>query len=125
MQLADGHSVGPIPYHELVRRIVLGEVDESSVVRREGEGARGPRDMPELQRYLTSRALRWDTDEIVGADARGEIVPGALLRRIHQISLARETGVLHVWDAKRRKKVLLRRGQARLRRLDGAQRASR
>lgn len=104
VRLSDGASIGPMPYHELVRRIVLGEVDESASVRREGDAASAA-EMPELARYMKSRALRWDTEEILGADTRGDVAPGTLLGHVHRIAVERKTGVLHVWDARRRKKV--------------------
>jgi serine/threonine-protein kinase len=103
--LADGRILGPLTYPELVGRVVAGEIDENTQVRRDSGELVPSRDVPELQRYLRSSALRWDPSEVRTADRRGSIVPGNILAIVHRITSERETGVLHLWDGRRRKKV--------------------
>jgi serine/threonine-protein kinase len=103
--LADGTELGSITFPELVRRIVSGEVDERAMIRRDRGDMVPSTDVPELKRFLGSPALRWDAAEIRKADRRGAIAPGNLLPIVHRITSSRETGVLHVWDSLRRKKV--------------------
>ena len=108
---ADGVVEGPLTYAELVRRIVGGEIDASSQIRREG-GAFAPGSrVPELSRYLTTGALAWDSRELEGADLVGTIESGTLLALVHQLTARRETGVLKLDDAKRKKKIYFVEGR--------------
>jgi serine/threonine-protein kinase len=68
-------------------------------------------DVPELRRYLMSPALRWDSTEIREADQRGLVSPGSVMTLVHRIATRRETGVLHLWDGRRRKKVYFVEGK--------------
>ena len=105
VQLPGGQALGPLTFPELVRRIVSGEIDDSSHVRRDSGELVPSGEVPELKRYLTSTALRWDSTEIREADRRGLVTPGCVLSLVHRITTKRETGVLHLWDGRRRKKV--------------------
>ncbi|WP_053231724.1 serine/threonine protein kinase [Sandaracinus amylolyticus] len=105
VRLADGHTLGPLTFPELVRRIVSGEVDDRALVKRDAGQLVPSGEVPELQRYLGSSALRWNPAEIRDADRRGLVMPGAVLSLVHRITSDRETGVLHLWDGQRRKKV--------------------
>jgi eukaryotic-like serine/threonine-protein kinase len=111
VRLADGHRIGPLTFPELVRRIVSGEVDGRALVRRDSEELVPSAQVPELRRYLGSRALRWDSAEIREADDRGVVRAGGVLSLVHRITSGRETGVLHLWDGKRRKKVYFVEGR--------------
>lgn len=105
VRLGDGHTLGPLTFPELVRRIVSGEIDERALVKRDAGTLVPSVEVPELRRYLGSAALRWSSSEIREADRRGLITPGSLLSLVHRITSDRETGVLHLWDGQRRKKV--------------------
>lgn len=105
VRLPDGHAIGPLTFPELVRRIIAGDVDERATVKRDSGEHVPSTHVPELSRYLGSAALRWDGAEIREAERRGLVRPGSVIAMVGRIASARETGVLHLWDGRRRKKV--------------------
>ncbi len=105
VRFPDGRVLGPLTFPEVVRRIIGGEIDESVLVARDSGELVPSREIPELQRFLSSNALRWNGAEIREADRHGDIAPGSVMALVHRITSERETGVLHLWDGRRRKKV--------------------
>ncbi len=103
--LQDGRTRGPLSFPELVRAIVVGEVDARTPLRFGGRPAVAAAEFPSLQRYLRSTALGWNAGEFEGAEAKGPIVAGTVLARAHRVASAAETGVLYLEEGARRKKI--------------------
>lgn len=97
--------VGPLSHPKLVEMITSGEIHSGSYISKDGSGARLATDLPELARYLTSPALQWRLDEISRADRSGSLQGGHLLGEVWELSERKMTGVLHLWDGRRRKKI--------------------
>ncbi|MBX3269511.1 MAG: serine/threonine protein kinase [Sandaracinaceae bacterium] len=112
LMLPDGSFEGPVPFSELVRRIVLGELVPGTRVRKdEGEFDSAGR-MPELQRYMKSHALRpGPSGPPAGATRRGVLQGGRLLKTVHGLTVGRETGVLYLWDGARQKRIYFNEGR--------------
>lgn len=109
--LANGKSIGPIQFPELVRRIIAGEVDRTAQVRHDAGELQLTTATPELRRYFGSKALCWDVSDIEEAERYGRITPGSVLSVVHEITSQHQTGVLHLWDDKRKKKVYFASGR--------------
>lgn len=106
----DGLIEERIPFSEMVRRIVTGGLPAGAQVGKEGADFGGG--MPELQRYLGSKALRFGpSGPPEFSSRRGVLYGGKLLGQIHQITVARETGVIHLWDDGRQKRIYYRDGR--------------
>ncbi|HEY8430862.1 MAG TPA: serine/threonine-protein kinase [Sandaracinaceae bacterium] len=102
----DGTREGPIPFSEMVRRIVTGELREGTKVRKDRGDFESAGRMPELRRYFGSKALSWGpSGPPAGASRRGVLYGGRLLPMAHQITSRRETGVLYLWDGTRQKRI--------------------
>lgn len=108
VKMPDGRALGPMPYADLVRRIVSGEVTPDAKISRDGDPSKG--EPPELKRYLTSPALGW-SESSRKADVngpRGTIREGALLSVMHELTARKVTGRLELFetgDRARRKRV--------------------
>ncbi len=112
IQKPDGTREGPVPFSEMVRRIVLGELEAGSRVRKDTGDFESAGRMPELQRYLRSNALHWGpSGPPEGANRRGVLQGGRLLKTIHGLTVGRETGALHLWDGERQKRIFFRDGR--------------
>lgn len=108
----DGTHEGPVPFSEMVRRIVLGELAPGTQVRKDSGDFESAGRMPELQRYLKSNALHWGPGgPPEGASKRGVLQGGRLLRTVHGLTVGRETGALHLWDGGRQKRIFFREGR--------------
>lgn len=106
LRLPDGEREGPIPFSEMVRRIVTGELPEGTKVRKDKGDFESAGRMPELRRYFGSKALSWGpSGPPVGASRRGVLYGGRLLPTAHQLTARRETGVLYLWDGPRQKRI--------------------
>ena len=106
LQLADGRCIGPLSFGEMVRRIVTGELPRGTKVRRDEGDFESAGRMPELRRYLGSKALQWGpSGPPRGSDRRGVLYGGRLLAEAHELTVSRETGVLHLWDGARQKRI--------------------
>jgi hypothetical protein len=76
----DGEHDGPLPFAEMVRRIVTGQLAEGTKVRRDRGDFESAGRMPELRRYLDSKALQWGpSGPPEGASRRGVLYGGRLL----------------------------------------------
>jgi serine/threonine-protein kinase len=105
VRLEDGSEVGPISFPRLVQLVTSGKVRRDTVIAKEGQSFAPATELPELTRFITSPALTWHLDDILRADRRGELGAARLVPIVYQIMRDRETGVLHLWDQKRRKKI--------------------
>ncbi len=94
-----------VNYAELVSLVTRGIVMSDTRVSA-GGGDYGPAGaLPELSRFVTSAGLRWDERETDRAAWSGEIGLQGLFAIAHGLAVERETGVLHMADGKRRKKI--------------------
>ena len=101
-----GEREGPIPFSEMVRRIVTGALKPGTKVRKDTGDFESAGRMPELRRYLGSKALQWGpSGPPRGANRSGVLYGGRLLGQAHQLTSRRETGVLHLWDGERQKRI--------------------
>ncbi len=102
---ADRSVVGPVSYPKLVQMITSGEINGDSRISREGDEFVRAASFPELARFVQSPALQWRPEETSFATRRGFLGSARLLPVVHRISADRETGVLHLFDKQRRKKI--------------------
>lgn len=106
LRFSDGRVEGPIPFSEMVRRIVTGGLPPGTKVRKDRGDFESAGRMPELRRYLDSKALRWGpAGPPTGASRRGVLYGGRLLPTAYQLTSRRETGVLYLWDGPRQKRI--------------------
>ncbi len=112
LRLADGRMEGPVPFSEMVRRIVTGELGPGTKVRKDRGDFESAGRMPELQRYLGSKALQWGPGgPPSNASRRGVLYGGRLLPTAYQLTARRETGVLYLWDGTRQKRIFYVEGR--------------
>jgi hypothetical protein len=101
-----GRLEGPLPFSEVVRRIVCGDLPGAVDIRRDGGDFESAGRVPELRRYVESPALRWGPEGAPkGTARRGFLYGGRLLAQVYRMTADRETGALHLWDGERRKKI--------------------
>lgn len=105
VRFPDGTEAGPMSYPKLVQLVTSGRVHGETLVRKESTSPVPAHDLPELTRFINSPALQWRLDELARAEASGDLAAGALLTVAFQLVRDRRTGVLHLWDRDRRKKI--------------------
>lgn len=111
VKLANGEEIGPMSFPKLVELIMTGQVDSGARISKEEDAFIALNGLPELTRFVTSSALRWSTEELQGAALKGELRGGKLLSIAFHFLIDRETGVLHLNDGKRRKKIYFVEGR--------------
>ena len=111
VQRSDGTVVGPMSFPKLVQLITSGQVSARTLIQKADGDFEAARGLPELTRFMTSPALQWRLDELSGAERRGQLGRAALLQPVYAIMRDRATGVLHLWDEERRKKIYFVEGQ--------------
>lgn len=111
VQLGDGRVLGPMSYPKLVQLITSGVVDSETQISKESTAFGPATELPELTRFVTSPALQWKLEEIERADRHGSLGAARLLPVTHRLAVARATGVLHLWNGERRKKIYLVEGR--------------
>ncbi len=105
-----GPIIGPLSYPKLVELIVTGGIDQGALIARESSAFRDAANYPELGRFVSSPALRWDDTVFTTAHGRAPIDRVLLPSRLFQLALKRETGALFFRDGARRKKIYLVEG---------------
>lgn len=105
VQLRTGEEMGPIGFPKVVEMVAVGKIDRDTLVSRESGSFQAAAVFPELVRFLSSPAMQWNEDETSKSTARGEITAGKLVQIVYRIAAQRDTGVLHLVDGERRKKV--------------------
>jgi serine/threonine-protein kinase len=100
-----GHVSHPMSFPKLVQQVTTGRVVATTMVSREGNAFITAASLPELRRFIGSPALSWAPDELTMTRDRGTLESARLLSLVHQISTRGETGVLHLYDDTRRKKI--------------------
>ena len=111
VRLAEGSDLGPVSFPKLVELITSGIVDSSTMVAKANGEFRTAGEISEISRFETSPAFRWDPKEITASTRRGDLSGATLLPEVYRLLVHRETGVLHLQDQKRRKKVYFVEGR--------------
>lgn len=102
--------LGPLSYPKLVELFVTGNIDHTATISRESSPFRDASSYPELGRFVSSPALRWDDSVFTVQNGRAPIDRVLLPSRLFQLALRRETGALYFKDGVRRKKIYLVEG---------------
>jgi serine/threonine-protein kinase len=106
----DGVLLGPVAFPQLIELFATGEVGSKCSISRESGRFKPPSDYPELARFLTSPALKWDTDFPVEAMDHGQLDPARLPTRLFHLAVRRETGALVLRWGTRRKRIFFVEG---------------
>jgi len=106
----DGSILGPLSYPRLVELYVTGAIDTQADLARESSDFREASSFPELDRFVSSVALRWDDGVFTEANAVGPIDRVLLPSRMFEIALRRDTGALCFRDGPKKKKIYLVEG---------------
>jgi serine/threonine-protein kinase len=105
VKMPGGPAMGPLSYPRLVELFVTGGIDHRALVARESSPFRDATTYPELHRFTSSPALRWDDAVFTAAPDRGPLDRVLLPGRMFEIALKRETGALYFRDGARKKKI--------------------
>ena len=106
VQLPDGSVMGPMSYPRLIQLLTTGVIDSRSSRISKADGTYlDPSKLPELTRFVTSPGLQWKLEELAQAEKQGQLRAATLLPVFYDIVARRQTGVLHLWQRHRRKKV--------------------
>jgi serine/threonine-protein kinase len=97
-------------YPRLVELFATGRVKTRALIARESAEYRMPQEYNELQRFVTSPALRWESDFPPDATGVGPLDRVLLPSRIFQLVVRRETGMLLLKDGERKKKIYIVEG---------------
>ena len=111
VRLPDGSEMGPISFPKLVQLITTGVVDGHSRVSKDGGEYTKLHAVAELSRFVTSAGLQWKLEELAQAEKQGQIRAASLLPVCYEIVSGQQTGVLHLWDGARRKKIYFVEGR--------------
>jgi hypothetical protein len=107
----DGEELGPMPYPRLVELFVTGRVGVGCLVSREGGPFEAAKTFPELHRFVSSSAMRWEDGIPVQASLRGPLDRFRLPRMLLRLALGRETGALFLQNGPRKKKLFIVEGR--------------
>ncbi|MDB4942807.1 MAG: serine/threonine protein kinase [Labilithrix sp.] len=110
VKMPSGPEVGPLSYPRLVELFVTGAIDARAQMSRESGAYRDAKTFPELERFVTSAALRWDDGVFSKANQAARIDRKLLPSRIFHLALRRDTGALYFRDGGRKKKIYLVEG---------------
>jgi serine/threonine-protein kinase len=105
-----GEMVGPMPFPRLIEMFATGEVGSRCTISRENGRFKPPADYPELARFLSSPALKWDAEFPADTFDSGRLEPARLPTRLFHLAVRRETGALVLRDGARKKRVFFVEG---------------
>jgi serine/threonine-protein kinase len=97
-------------FPRLIELFATGEVGSKCVVAREQGQFKPAADYPELARFTSGPALKWDADLPADPIDRGQLDPARLPTRLFHLAVRRETGVLVLKDGSRKKRVFFVEG---------------
>jgi len=106
----DGTVLGPMAFARVIELFATGEVGSTCAIGQEHGAFKPPGDYPELARFLSSPALRWDAEFPTDAIDRGQLDPARLPTRLFHMAVRRETGALVVRDGTRKKRIFFVEG---------------
>ena len=110
VKMPGGPELGPLSYPRLVELFVTGGIDHRAQLARESNPYRDATTFPELARFVSSAALRWDDSVFSPLNEAGPIDRVLLPSRMFQIALRRDTGALYFRDGTKKKKIYLVEG---------------
>jgi serine/threonine-protein kinase len=110
VQREDGTILGPMPLPRMVELFATGEVGSKCAIARDNGRFKPASDFAELGRFLTSPALKWDSEFPADAIDRGRLDPARLPTRLFHLAVRRETGALVLRDGPRRKRIFIVEG---------------
>ena len=110
VKMPGGPELGPLSYSRLVELFVTGNIDHRAQMSRESGTYRDASGFPELARFVSSAALRWDDAVFSAVNELGPVDRVLLPSRMFQIALRRATGALHFRDGTKKKKIYLVEG---------------
>ena len=106
VQLPDGSVMGPMSYPRLIQLLTTGVIDSRSSKISKADGTYiDPASLPELTRFVTSPGLQWKLEELAQAEKQGQLRAATLMPIFYDIVARQQTGVLHLWQRNRRKKI--------------------
>jgi len=112
VQLPDGSVMGPMSYPRLIQLLTTGVIDSRSSKISKSDGTYlEPSHLPELTRFVTSPGLQWKLEELAQAEKQGQLRAATLLPVFYDIISRQQTGVLHLWQRNRRKKIYFVEGR--------------
>jgi serine/threonine-protein kinase len=103
--------LGPVSYSELVELILGGTIDSDSMVCRVGQSFERAGGMEELRRFLSTPALQWRAREVSSPTMQGGLQRASLIPVVYRIAQGQETGMLHLRDGDRQKKLYFVEGR--------------
>ena len=106
----DGSVLGPMTFPHLIELFATGAVTSKVTIARENGRFKLASEYPELSRFLTSPALKWDAEFPAAAIDRGHLDPARLPTRIFHLAVRRETGALVLRDGPRKKRIFFVEG---------------
>jgi serine/threonine-protein kinase len=93
-------------YPRLIQLLTTGVIDSRSCKISKTDGTYlDPSHLPELTRFVTSPGLQWKLEELAQAEKQGQLRAATLLPVFYDIIAKQQTGVLHLWQRNRRKKI--------------------
>jgi serine/threonine-protein kinase len=107
---ADGTVLGPMAFPRIIELFATGQVGSTCAIGQEHGGFKPPGDYPELSRFMSSPALRWDAEFPADAIDRGQLDPARLPTRLFHMAVRRETGALVLRDGSRKKRIFFVEG---------------
>jgi serine/threonine protein kinase len=110
LQREDGTVVGPIGLPRLIEMFATGDAGSRCTIAREQGRFKPATAYPEIARFLSSPALKWDADLPADAIDRGGLDPARLPTRIFHLAVRRETGALVLRDGARKKRIFFVEG---------------
>ncbi|HEY1695781.1 MAG TPA: serine/threonine-protein kinase [Polyangiaceae bacterium] len=110
IQREDGSILGPLAFPRLIELFATGEVGSKVSIARESGRFKPAAEYAELARFMTSPALKWDTEFPADAIDSGELDPTRLPTRLFHLAVRRETGALVLRNGPRRKRVFFVEG---------------
>src|ERR1019366_3787494 len=106
----DGTVLGPMAFPHLIELFATGAVTSKVTIARENGRFKLASEYPELSRFMTSPALKWDAEFPADAIDRGHLDPARLPTRIFHLAVRRETGALVLRDGPRKKRIFFVEG---------------
>ena len=103
--------IGPLSYSQLVELMLGGHVDADSMVSRGGMPFERAARLDELRRFVSSSALQWRERDVLHPTWQGVLSNASLLPVVHRLTAGFETGVLHLREGGRQKKMYFLEGR--------------
>ena len=110
VRMPGGPEQGPLSYPRLVELFVTGAIDFRAQMSRESGAYRDATSFPELARFVSSAALRWDDGVFSAANEAAAVERVLMPLRLFQLALRRDTGCLYFRDGTHRKKIYIVEG---------------